>query len=29
VYKVTSQVGKQLSDENIGPECDRGEEIQN
>ena len=22
VYKVTNSVGRQLSDENIGPECD-------
>jgi hypothetical protein len=28
VYKVTNSLGKQLSDENIGPECDRVEEIQ-
>lgn len=28
VYKVTNSLGKQLSDETIGPECDRVEEIQ-
>ena len=28
VYKVTNAVGKQLSDEEIGPECDSVHEIQ-
>lgn len=28
VYKVTNAVGQQLSDEEIGPECDTVEEIQ-
>lgn len=28
VYKVTNSLGKQLSDEHIGPECDRVEEVQ-
>lgn len=28
VYKVTNSLGRQLSDEQIGPECDRVEEIQ-
>jgi hypothetical protein len=28
IYKVTNSVGTQLSDENIGPECDKVEEIQ-
>lgn len=28
VYKVTNAVGRQLSDEEIGPECDKVEEIQ-
>lgn len=27
VYKVTNAVGKQLSDEEIGPECDTVNEI--
>jgi hypothetical protein len=27
VYKVTNAVGKQLSDEEIGPECDTQHEI--
>lgn len=28
VYKVTNSLGTQLSDENIGPECDYVEEVQ-
>jgi hypothetical protein len=28
VYKVTNAVGRQLSDEEIGPECDKVDEIQ-
>jgi hypothetical protein len=28
IYKVTNSVGRQLSDENIGPECDKVEEVQ-
>lgn len=28
IYKVTNSVGKQLSDEEIGPECDKVNEIQ-
>jgi len=28
VYKVTNSLGRQVSDEQIGPECDRVEEIQ-
>lgn len=28
VYKVTNAVGKQLSDEEIGPECDSVHEVQ-
>lgn len=28
VYKVTNAVGKQLSDEEIGPECDSVNEVQ-
>lgn len=28
VYKVTNSLGRQLSDEHIGPECDRVEEVQ-
>jgi hypothetical protein len=28
VYKVTNAVGKQLSDEEIGPECDEVHEVQ-
>lgn len=28
VYKVTNAVGKQLSDEEIGPECDKVNEVQ-
>jgi hypothetical protein len=28
VYRVTNAVGKQLSDEEIGPECDSVHEIQ-
>jgi hypothetical protein len=28
IYKVTNAVGKQESDEHIGPECDRVEEVQ-
>lgn len=28
IYKVTNAVGKQLSDEEIGPECDTVHEIQ-
>lgn len=28
VYKVTNAVGKQLSDEEIGPECDTQHEVQ-
>jgi hypothetical protein len=28
VYKVTQMLGKQLSDEEIGPECDTQTEIQ-
>lgn len=27
IYKVTNSVGRQLSDEQIGPECDKVEEI--
>lgn len=27
VYKVTNSVGKQLSDEETGPDCDKVEEI--
>ncbi len=27
VYRVTEAVGKQLSDENIGPECDTVSEV--
>ncbi len=27
VYKVTNAVGKQLSDEEIGPDCDKVNEI--
>jgi len=27
IYKVTNAVGKQESDEHIGPECDRVEEV--
>lgn len=29
VLKVTNAVGHQINDEQIGPECDRVEEIQN
>lgn len=29
VYQVTNAVGKQLSDEEIGPECDPQSEIEN
>jgi hypothetical protein len=28
IYKVTNSVGRQESDEHIGPECDKVEEIQ-
>jgi len=28
IYKVTNSVGHQVSDEDIGPECDKVEEIQ-
>lgn len=28
VYRVTNAVGKQLSDEEIGPECDSVHEVQ-
>jgi len=28
VYRVTNAVGKQLSDEEIGPECDTVHEVQ-
>lgn len=28
IKKVTNAVGRELSDEHIGPECDRVEEIQ-
>lgn len=28
VYKVTNAVGRQLSDEEIGPECDSVHEVQ-
>jgi hypothetical protein len=28
VYKVTNAVGRQLSDEEIGPECDKVNEVQ-
>jgi hypothetical protein len=28
IYKVTQAVGKQLSDEQIGPECDEVHEVQ-
>jgi hypothetical protein len=28
VYKVTNAVGRQLSDETIGPECDKVDEVQ-
>jgi hypothetical protein len=27
IYKVTNAVGRQESDEHIGPECDRVEEV--
>lgn len=29
IKKVTNAVGRELSDEHIGPECDKVEEIQN
>jgi hypothetical protein len=27
IYKVTNAVGRQISDENIGPECDTQHEV--